>query len=1220
MSNIFEIESEEITRLKPQPFVDFMNRLIRSEGSRIGLSPKNIYTSLQIYRQDEGIDAKIVDNDKKSRWLCNNNSIWQFRTGNITSSKLKDEIQKHKKVQDYVKKQYTYFFCNNQEHIPEKTQEFEKTMRICFIELGTANPTVKFFTAQDIAEWASEIPALSYLPYFNKPLLADFMRWEEWQAIPRFQQPFKADKHRKNILSEMKRQLLSDSILHLRIEGLAGVGKTRLAMECFRPQNIDDPNEEGIQDIIMYALSPDNLPSGLFSWVKTHTQTNLILVVDECDRIDADRLQQLTELCNGRVKLITIGLAQEAKAIKEFPPGTFLLEKLDDKSMRELLKEIYPSLPEETIAFVIRFASGFVKLAVVLAKTISSRPELASSTDLSSIYEVKEILDKFLVPDVTERKVMQGIALLTTLGWDGDLESEGKTVMEFLEVQWQIAKNIVNRYFNEGLIVKKGRYRYVTPHLLATYLATESWEIYGDNIIYKLLPELPNWRARKSLLERLKDLGDHPKSKEVVEYLLGQDIFPDLAAIDNEERAAIFAILVENNPGAGLIALKRILMHLSGDKLSEFKAGRRHIIGALEKLAWLPETFIDSARILLILAEAENEEYGNNATNTWIGLFKTYLGGTAVPAIERHSLIKEILKTSSKEKKILAIKGINAALLVGHEFRFGGAEIQGGRIVPKEWRPKTIEEDHQVRLSALSLLDTALSDDDSAIREQAEQVLLQSSRGLITTGLIDEVIERLKRLPLEDTKRKREIRETIEAILEWEDEYLSYRQREELKQFLERLRGQSFGERLRRWIGQLTIQDYRLEKGIIETKIRELAEESLRNPDILEPEFDWLTSKDAGNISLFGKYLGQLDEGFVLFEKIESITSQGKGIILLSSYLYGHVLAGRKQRRDSILDSWVKEGNSKAQMVLDAIWHSSPDDNDIERLVKLIKEKHLSPEKLSLLMWGGMIKELAKDVFHKLAESLLIEPENIGGINSTIQLLAQRLHFYPNEVDDLELIAWQVLENYKPVRVNTLLEHDWKYLARQYVKKNPARLVKLIMSIFEEADRVFIQSDPLIELLSEATKLSPEDAWLLVSKQLMRKDRVSFRLYLALKGWYSLVVGDKILLRWAEHNRPEGPYIVAQITSVHGVPLNTLAREIIIRFGSDKDIASALYANFGEGTFSGSIVTHLKSQLSVAQQWLKDSHPAVREWAQRLVNGLKKEIIREKQREEEEFV
>jgi hypothetical protein len=1221
MNTIFDISSKEITQLNPFDFSDLMNKLLWAEGSRIGILPTNIYTTLRINVSDKGIDAKIINNDKQSYWIPLGNTIFQFRTGKMMEAKLKKEIKEHPEVQDFVKAGGNYCFLNNHDYISLKKTELENAMLQCFIDLGIPSPKTNFLTAHQIAKWTSEIPALSFLPYFNHPVYSDFMRWDTLKDLPRFRQSFKADKSRQDIKNNVRNSLISGKLIHLRIEGLAGVGKTRLALECFRPDKADSPNEKVFSDVVMYASSPEYIPAGLFSWMEVHSEAWLVLVVDECDRIEADRFKLHAERCQGRIKLLTIGLAKDAKSTV-YPEYTFLLDTLDDKSMEELLKEAYPTLPKEAVSFIEKFSSGYVKLATSLAEAILRNIDIASALYLSKSYEVKQILDRFLVPDPTNRKVLQGMALLTRLGFEGDIENEGREVMKFLNVDWQDALRVTQSYINEGLIIKRGRYRYITPHLLAVYLAAEAWEAFGSGIITELFPKLPNWNSRKSLLQRLKDLGGEPKAKEICEILLNKDFFPDLNSINDKNRAEIFAILTENNPRAGLLALERIIGHLPRDQLLKFRDGRRHTIWVLEKLAWLPETFFGAGRLLLSLAEAENETYGNNATNTWTGLFRTYLGGTSVPAIQRHILIKEALESESEERRKLAVKAIETALLfVGHEMRIGGAEMQGGRLVPPEWRPKTIKEDHEVRLSALSLLDIALSDKNDTVRNEAEKVLRHSLRGLVSIGLTDEVIKRFKRLPIEETKKRREFRETIEEVQKWESKYLSEQQRSELEQLLEKLRGKTFSDRLRRWVSFWTISDHELESkipGTAEKEIKILVEEIIKNPSILEPELNWLISDDAHYIFLLGRYLGELDKELVFFFKLEELACEGKGIPFLSSYMHGKTLAGQKKWRDEILDKWVNEGKSMSLVVLNVIWRSTPDDTDAERLIRLVKDEHLLPENLGIFLWGGQTKHFSKEVFYELIE-LILKSDGDNATASAIQLLDQRLDFHPNDKDYLEPLAWQAIKKYKPISRDTMVEHHWECLVRKYLKKDPKKMAEIILSIFHLIDNPLLSNDPLMKILSEVTRLSQREVWAVVSAQLKKKDRTGFRLLISLKGWYALAVGDKILLEWAEKNQPDGPYIVATITSVHGVPLNPLARELLIRYGKSKDVRSALYANFDTGIIAGSMVNWLKSQLEKAREWLKDSHPAVREWAKIEVQSLEKEIAREKQREEEGY-
>jgi hypothetical protein len=111
--------------------------------------------------------------------------------------------------------------------------------------------------------------------------------------------------------------------------------------------------------------------------------------------------------------------------------------------------------------------------------------------------------------------------------------------------------------------------------------------------------------------------------------------------------------------------------------------------------------------------------------------------------------------------------------------------------------------------------------------------------------------------------------------------------------------------------------------------------------------------------------------------------------------------------------------------------------------------------------------------------------------------------------------------------------------------------------------------------------------------------------------------GESVVMGWAEQHQPDGPELVAAFTAVCGNPMDALPRELLIRYGQDERVAGALYGNFNSGSYMGETSQWLESLQKTAEPWMNDSHAAVRSWAQRLVDGLAKEIERWKLVEEE---
>ncbi|MFS9531538.1 hypothetical protein Q6247_25530, partial [Klebsiella pneumoniae] len=87
--------------------------------------------------------------------------------------------------------------------------------------------------------------------------------------------------------------------------------------------------------------------------------------------------------------------------------------------------------------------------------------------------------------------------------------------------------------------------------------------------------------------------------------------------------------------------MERLLDGKSIDELKSLEAGRRHIVWALDKLVFRHQTFIPAARLLLRLGAAENEDWSNNATGQFKGLYQLQLSGTEASPREKLVVLDE---------------------------------------------------------------------------------------------------------------------------------------------------------------------------------------------------------------------------------------------------------------------------------------------------------------------------------------------------------------------------------------------------------------------------------------------------------------------------------------------------------------------------------------------------------------------------------------------------
>lgn len=1214
LPSIYLLSSTDIDRLQESVFVDFLNHLLRAEGSATGILQTNIQTSLRIYDPDEGIDARIKDAPNNSLWIPEGLSVWQFKEGDASPSKIREEFGKPG-VQEAVLQGGSYCFVIGTDPPGRRPAYRRSAIRKCFEDLGL-EPKGHLFTASHIAQWASDHPSLAFLPYFERPVHTAIMRWETWSQQRRFSQPFSPDAQRNAIKTEALRHLRDGGeLLHIRLEGLAGIGKTRLALEICR---------DSLRDRVLYAETPIDIPAGLFHWLENRRDARLVIVVDECDRDDAERLSRQVERCQGRVRLLSVGIAQEMRDDIS-RPGLFILSKLGDEAMGRLLRTVFAHQPREIHVFTSRLSSGYVKLALKIADAIDKNPTLVSSQDLARDPSVNEVLDQFLVPDQTDRRVMQAIALFNRIGWDDELSIEGKAAIKFFGLNWRDAQSRVGRMVREGFVARQGRYRYVTPHLLAIWLATQVWEDLGKETM-SITTSLPSPTTLRAFLERFRDLGDDASAKEVCEGLLEPEgLYQSLDDINDNARAGTLSILSDAEPQAGLRALERIMGHLPRDQLRQLRQGRRQVVWTLERLARLPETFLGAARLLLQLAEAENENIMNNATGVWLNLFGTRHGETAVPAVDRHVLIQEAISSPSVECQLLAVQAVERVIRVV-EMGLGSAVGTGPIPVP-HWRPSTREEDQEARISGLLILDQAMVASEPGVSEAAKEAFLNVARDLIRVGLAQDVIERLEQMPIENDIRRHRMRNLAETTLRHDGSFLDEAQREYFEQWQKALIGQSYHDRLRRWIGEWTTGDRplpssRREKGVEtpERKIAALAEEGMQKPDLLRPELAWLASDDARHAYGFGRRIGQLDLDKVLWDDIQSLVVQGKGYTLASSYIQGHIDSGRRDWRDSILDEWLKLPHM-AYALLEVIWRSDPDNKDANRLIEVIQNGSLDPAALSTLVYGGQTKHFSSEAFRNLIDTA-VSKESPEAMRAVLSLLSQRLRFRPDDSEMLEPVAWKVLEAGIPPRSDTMGEYDWILIAKWYLPRDPIRVVVILLAQFETDNAPLIKDDQLTEVLVEAGKLLPEAVWNEVSGSLL--DGKNYRLYIYLRGWFAGLFPTEVLLSWVEEQVPERSRIVAVLTPVEQEPLSDLVRQLLIRYGDDDDVASSLYSNFQTGASGvdmwwGDESAWLQPRLETARNWLNDPEQSVRRWANEVVQGLETRIRRAKRFEEEEL-
>ncbi|MFQ5853148.1 MAG: hypothetical protein ACE5JU_21525 [Candidatus Binatia bacterium] len=1202
----FEISAKDVDRFNDVEFLDFLNKLFLAEIHKLGVPPMSLESSLRHTDPDGGVDSRTtIPEWPPERWVPRGLTAWQFKSGGIKPGDIKKEFKKTG-VQSVVTAGGSYGIIVGKDYSDPLRQSRKKTLEACFKGKGKKNRS-RLYTSTDIANWANEHPGLLLQPYLERPI-GDFLRVESLQRQEHHRVQFVEDDLRVNAISALRETIQRCHPAHLRVEGKAGAGKTRLVMEAL--------SLPGLAERVLWAIGPDVIPNGLFKWFETHQSSGGIIVVDECPRGDAEKMAQLVEPSSGRLVLITIDHSSQVSVPAGPAEGRIEVGLLDEKKLEAVIKNAAPALPPDVRERIANISGGYVKLATALALAYAKDPKMPSVTELTKDQRVQRHLEA-LLPNPEDREGMKAFAVLSRVGMEGDLSAEGKAVARFLDIPWTKLQSVAKRMVDRGLVARRGRYRYVTPHILGVWLALDVWETRGEEM-FELLRALPTEGSKQALLERLLDLGDVQQARPLVQKLLGEEgLYRDLSDIDDRTRGKVFNILATALPEAGIAALERLIRPLPREALLEFTEGRRSVVWTLQSLAWTPATFFDAGRLLLLLADAENERFSNNAQGVWGGLFRIYLGGTAVPAVERHPLIREALESETISIRTLGVKAIESCFET-HEVRTAGAERQGGRILAPEWRPKSREEDLAVRMSALSLLDLALSDPDQKVRGESLNTLLSATHALVRLNLFDEAIRRIERLTLTEDERWRTIK-LLRHVLRYDKGWLTQNQLEKLNSVISVLEGPDSGSRLRSLIGPESDYNVTQESTEERQQLKDLIEEFLAKPEVLNEQLTWLTSPQAKFSGVFGFELGKIDlEKRWLLPFVER-ARYGDGVFLLSSYLQGIQARGETDSVQQLLDEWTASEQGLAPVVLETTWRSSPTKRGADRIISLVDKGWLDPNSLGTLGYGGWTAGLPSEEFRAIFERLLVSSQD-ETIEHAAFILLSRIEKHKDEVDPLSELAWKFLDRAVPLPRdrNVSVMYYLEEITRFYASEDPKRLVRAILKRVRDHDEVFLDSDPLMRMLEHATRATPERIWGIIGRELLTRDMTAYRLTLALNNWYVRLIPEATLLKWAADHRPHGPRVLASLSPVGSVPLDSLARKLLIQYDdADENIGSQLYANFRTGSWSGPYSNVLASKLKTVKEWSKDRNKTVREWARPIVKGLEGELRKVELEEEE---
>jgi len=1007
-----------------------------------------------------------------------------------------------------------------------------------------------------------------------------------------------------------------------RITGLSGLGKTRFIFETLAPDDL--------KNRVIYVKADDLKGSELCYTLQSNSNLSAIIVVDECDLGQHEEFVRAFSNRGDRLALIT--LSYEPGRI---PPSAlhYKLDPLSKEHIKEIIKNEMPLLPQIITDRIAVFADGYPRFAMLLAENFQASPG-SSLDDLLAIND-DDLLNRLLAGrmDINSEKftkvkrVMMGLALFEKVGYKDSLSlncyplsQEAKWIAGLMKIDWLDFQEIVEEQKQRG-VVQGEYYIYVTPFLLATHLNRKWWNIYGNRLDFEeFIKDIPVDLLPR-FFTRVPFIATTEPGRRLVKNLLHENgIFSDGSLLKTELGARFFLELTEADPEAALDCLKRTVGTWSKEEMLAFTAGRRGVVWALEKIAVWKELFAGAARLLLALGEAENESYANNASGVFAGLFSPGPGlvaPTEASPAERFPVLVEAMSSGSIERKKLALRAFECALQSGHFSRLGGAEYQGGKKPPELWQPKTYGELFDAYRRAWSYLDENLENFDEEIRNEAEKILLEAARGLVSIPNLSEmVMGTLRRLAACPWTDKRELLAVVIRIIHYDGKEMPFEDLQKWIALRDELTGKSYPELLRRFVGMGLLEDHFDDEGkrinLAEVKIRELALEAVREPALLVTEYSWLTTDEAREGYAFGYELGKADAEFSLLSTllIEQEKAGEKGS---AAFLGGYLRAlfeKNPQLWEDVLDSATSNENLR-KWVPEMTWRSGMSDRAALRILELAQKGDIEIGHFGMFAYGGVIKRVSEPVFSQWAEYLLQEPTGLGAY-----ILLNLFSFYyahkqeedkiiPKELGLQLLCHPAFFENPGKVQKGQMVEYYWQKTALSLLYQYPETWEDLADTLLKYfgIEKSIIPNDfsETITVLNEIAHKNPKLMWKKIAAYLGPPiDTRAFWLTQWLRGDTEGIRSRSGVLSffdpqdiwgWVEEDVEKRSWYLATFVPPQLFRSESeicLARELLVRYGERKDVRDNLSANFSTEGWTGPASEHYKQKKRLLMNFKND--------------------------------
>ena len=1264
LDSISSVKNDRLGLLNEHEAVDFFKKLLWAEARRIGIELGKIHVSSAVHVSDAGVDAS-VDDAQGSGLIRSGKMSYQIKSGKsfnpwqpavikktLFGTKTPDRENLGEGIRACLDAGGTYILvCTGIDLVDSQrrnaSMHIEKYLKLC----GYSDAEVDVWSQNELTGFLEFFPSLAL--QLNEYGEDHFQTHDSWGQNVEMRRPYIQGQSQEGLIARIRNELRrNETAIHVRVLGEPGIGKTRLVLEATKTDDLSP--------LVVYCSARQFRTSDLMNnLLRSDNHFSAVLVIDECDPHNRSEIWDRLGHRGPRIKLVTIYNDYDPLPVEDIL--SLEISRLDDDQIRAIIQGY--EISNDQANQYIDFCDGSPKMAHHVGKTLVSYPSDPSQL-LTDDYLYQSFYIDFEREDpnsqeIQERElVLQYLALFKRFGFERTVAPEAQAIATKVKV----ANPLITRGRFQQIVdtlrkrkVLQGEFTlYITPKALHVKLWTEWWRVHGNSFdveefIQDLPPKLVEW-----FYEMFVYAAESDAASVIVKRLLGPSgPFQEDDYLKTKLGGRFFLALAEADPDSALRCLMATVGTWDKETLLQFKEGRRNVVLALAKMAARRRLFTDAANLLLALGEAENEGFSNNASSTFVRLFspaRGKLAPTEESPLKRLPILKNAFASASKQRRALALKACDTALTPRSSLITHHAGFQGLREEPKRWMPETYGELWEAYKGAWELLDEQLTYLPENERKEAADILLSHARNIgRIPDLADMVVDTLATIARKKYTPREQAIKTINGLLHYNGKDLPLETRERCEQLMAELVPPDFHSMMQRYVGMNLREDlHRDENGTYideaQSRIETLAGQAAANPPLLYSELDWLVTSQAINGYQFGEELGKRDGKFAFLPSLldtQRNADRNASVAFLAGYfraIFDSDLALWETNLDALIDD-----TQLNRLIPELTSRTGLTDRAGCRILNLAKKGVITINDFKTFSYSEAIKNLSEQVFNEWIVFLLSSSDR-SAVSFALKIY-YRYYVRRQPVPTLQCnLTFQLLshsslfEQSDAPEFDDMIEFSWTEIAKVFLQDYPEKsleLVKPMLAHFgEEGTIVGVFSETCMILDAIAEEYSAQ-VWAQVSSLLEQRTHFSritdLEQWLREGGFSDRETAKPALTRmprqkiweWVDADTKNRAWYLTPCVPKPLSPEDwktSLAREVLVRYGNQKEVRGALIGNYLTDTWLGPPSAHYqKKQDDLSQIRDIEDNENINDWIDEFVDDLDGVIIGEKIHEEREL-